>query len=613
LENQHSKILTLIKSGKFETALNELSDIDSKYVWKDSLTLRCLRILKRNEDALSLAEKLLLNKTEDTEQLRFIGIVLSEQNKLIEACRIFKRICSQNPENAELHLEYGIMLSTALKLDQAELHFKKALNIQPNNANAHSQLARIYCRTGRVKDGLDSYYRVALLEPQKAQHIQRIVYWSNYHEQTTQQSNFHMARLWAKRAHPESQTGSNTWRDANPDKPLKIGFVSADFCAHAVSFFIIPLLENIDKNLFQIFAYSDVKKPDHLTEEIKSHCDVWHDSSRQSDTDLGAQIGANQLDVLIDLGGHTANNRMGIFSQNIAPIQISWLGYPSTTGLNSVNYRITDHIADPITEDEHYSEELIRLDSGFLCFKPLKNSPKIIFNNKKILRSKNKSKNNEITRFGSFNNLAKISPLTLDAWSAALHRVPNSTLYLKRQQLINDSARENIINEFSKRGISEDRLILKTSKAKIEQHLAEYNNIDIALDTSPYNGTTTTLESLWMGTPVISLKGQTHASRVSASILHRVVLDDLVAVSIDDFANIAEELSKNKKRLYDISENMRQTMKTSSLLNSALFAKGFEQSIRGKWHLWCAERNKEHGIETQEKIIGNSEDFSARI
>jgi len=191
-------------------------------------------------------------------------------------------------------------------------------------------------------------------------------------------------------------------------------------------------------------------------------------------------------------------------------------------------------------------------------------------------------------------------------WAETLLAVPNSTLYLKRQQLIHENARNNVIAEFHKRGISEDRLILKTSKAKIEQHLNEYNNIDIAVDTVPYNGTTTTLEALWMGVPVITLVGQTHVSRVSASILYRMGLTELACTSIQSFANKAKELSENPKKLSDLRKNLRKTMSQSSLMNKELFTQEFSAMLRKQWQDWCTERNIEDGLQSPTTLLGAS-------
>jgi len=298
---------------------------------------------------------------------------------------------------------------------------------------------------------------------------------------------------------------------------------------------------------------------------------VWRDCAKQTDQELAAQISADQIDILIDLNGHTSGNRLAVFSKHIAPIQMSWLGYPSTTGLKSIAYRITDSIADPEDlNDDFYSEKLLRLPNGFLCYQPLENAPEI---------AKKETSKKAPIRFGSFNNLAKISSQTFDAWAAAMHAVPNSTLYLKRQQLIHQTARDHVINE------------------KIEQHLNEYNEIDIALDSSPYNGTTTTLEALWMGVPVISLAGNTHASRVSSSILHRLNLNDLICNNINSFAERAKELSDNAKLREKLHSNLRKTMSKSALLNEQQFTQEFTSALREEWQKWCTERNIEQGLQ----------------
>ena len=481
-----------------------------------------------------------------------------------------------------------------MQLDQAETHLLEAIRISPHNSNTVAQLARIYCRTGRIDAGIRTYHQAANMEPGNTNYVRQLVYWSNYSDLHDQQSSYKLARYWAKTAFPQNEKGSNTWRTANPNKKLKIAFVSADFMAHAVSFFIIPLLKNIDRSSYAICAYSDTKVHDGITEKVKQECDFWRDSSSLNDAQLSGQIAADEIDVLIDLSGHTANNRLGVFAKHIAPIQISWLGYPSTTGLDSIHYRITDQVADPIgIADPYFSEQLIRLRNGFLCYEPLDRAPEI-----------KSDKINKNLRFGSFNNLAKISATSLDCWAEALHAVPNSTLYLKRQQLINESAKNHLIEEFEKRGISKTRLILKTSKAKIEKHLDEYNEIDIALDTYPYNGTTTTLEALWMGVPVVSLYGNTHASRVSKSILHRLNLDELAVNSIPEFAQAVQMLSKDSDLRSHIRNTLRQKMSESPLMNQQQFCNEFMGAIRKKWEGWCNKRNIEAGLESPKSVIG---------
>jgi len=547
------KIQQLIQKGQYSSALKKLNALDNDVVWKNSLILHSLRLSNQREKAVKLAEKIYSSKQQDTNTLYHVALIFSENNKVDDALKVLKGLIIKHPDNSELKKSYATILSANNELDLAQETFREVLKLNPSDAVAYSQLGRILCRTGRVEEGLQNFQSASRLNPNDPKYLQRLAYWSNYSDKKTTQANSLLAKLWATRAFPNSDQGSDSWRFANPNKPLKIGFLSSDFCKHAISFFITPLLKHINRDGFKVIAYSNVKKPDEVTDAIKKHCDVWNDIANLSDENLSAQIGADQLDVLIDLNGHTANNRLAVFSQHIVPIQINWLGYPATTGLKSMHYRITDNIADPDKEqDKYYTEELIRLPNSFLCYEPHSKSPSI-----------KKTKKTGSIRFGSFNNLAKISSKTIDAWAGVLDAIPNSTLYIKRQQLINKSVKQHLIKEFQQRGIDSDRLILKTSKAKIEQHLAEYNKIDIALDTTPYNGTTTTLEALWMGTPVLTLTGETHASRVSASILSQLDLPELVSDSVDEFIEKAVKLNNNKA-LASFSKEIREKMKKSN-------------------------------------------------
>lgn len=604
---ERSQIERHFNSGQFNQALQGLESYEVSQ-WRDTTRLRCLRAIGVDKQTLGWASELhirlntnsspyRLNTSERNNQLRYIALVYAELDEAKKACTILRSLCKSSPEVPALHREYAFALTSDSQLDLAEKHLIKSLELQPSSANSHAQLGGIYCRTGRVDAGYSSYSKAATLEPNNSSYIQRLVYWSNYSERTTQQSNYQLSRLWSNKVHPANQAGTNTWRSAAPDRQLKVGFVSSDFCASAVSFFIAPLLEGLNRTQFNITAYSDTKKVDGVTESIKQLCDAWRDTSRLKDSQLTTQISSDQIDILIDLNGHTAGNRLNVFAKNVVPLQVSWLGYPSTTGLRSISFRITDRIADPAgLNDQFFSETLLRLPNGFLCYKPLATAPNIA-----------PTDNGGNIRFGSFNNISKISSLTLDAWAAALQAVPGSTLYLKRQQLSYKRSRKFFIREFAERGISKDRLILKSSNAKIEQHLAEYNNIDIALDTSPYNGTTTTLEALWMGVPVISLTGLTHASRVSASILHRLNLGGLATKNTVEFAERARELSSMEGKLTQLRSDLREQIRNSSLMNNTQFAREFSNTLRSQWRDWCHKHDNEEAYqETVNQPLNNS-------
>lgn len=590
---ERSQIEQYFQRGQYIEALDGLERSEPS-AWRDTTRLRCLRAMGHGSDAAIFANELLetlnnkshdypINTSKRNHQLRYVALVFAEQGQAKQGSEIMRELCEQSPEIASLHRELAFALTSNDDLDGAEKALNTAIELQPMNANSHAQLARIYCRTGRVKAGYNSYSMAASIEPDNPNYLQRLIYWSNYSELTTPQSNYQLTKLWVQKAHPNNQAGTNTWRAPNPERQLRIGFVSSDFCAHSVSFFILPLLEGLNRTQFHITAYNDSKKADSITESIRKLCDQWHEIARSTNKSLTAQIASDQIDVLVDLSGHSTGNRLSVFSKHVAPIQVSWLGYPSTTGLKSIDFRISDRIADPIgVGDEFYSETLVRLTNGFLCYKPLESAPAIA-----------PIDGDGVMRFGAFSSLSKISSLTMDCWAAAMHAVPNSTLQLKRQELKSNNAQTFFLKEFSERGIDAKRILLSPLKSKIEEHLDGYNQIDLTFDTTPYNGTTTTLESLWMGVPVVSMVGQTHASRVSASILERMNLGGMATSSVSEFAQRAREMSELGETRDELRHSLRNRMEKSALMNTQQFGREFGNAMREKWRAWCQARERE--------------------
>lgn len=587
---ERSQIEHHYSSGEYQRALDGLSDVEAS-PWADTTKLRCMRAMKHTS-AVKFADQLRaaitarsepysMNTSERNNQLRYIALIYSERNRAKDACEILADLCEHSPDVAALHREYAFALTNNGELEMAESELKHAIKLQPNNAKSHAQLGRIYCRTGRANAGYACYSRAATLEPDNANYIQRLLYWSNYSEHTTQQSNYQLTQLWANKVFPNNLVNSGTWEADNPDRVLKIAFVLSDFFSHAANSFLSPLLQGLNRAEFSVAAYSDIKKSDQSIDSVKALCDSWHDSSRSNDSELSKQILDDKVDILVDLSGHTSGNRLGVFAKHVVPIQLSWLGYPSTTGLKTIGYRITDRVANPSgLHDDFFSEKLLRLPNGFLCYKAPENAPEI--------RS---SGDQGHIRFGSFNKLEKISSLTLDCWAAALLAVPQSTLTIRRDQLVNKNAGSFFLKQLIERGIHQDRIILKKANAKT--NLDDYNEIDIALDTTPYNGVTTTLEALWMGVPVISLMGETHASRVTASILHRLNLSGLAAKTVFEFAERAKELSELEETFEDLRFGLRKRMKESPLMNNRQFAREFGNTIRSQWRDWCAEITSE--------------------
>jgi predicted O-linked N-acetylglucosamine transferase (SPINDLY family) len=360
---------------------------------------------------------------------------------------------------------------------------------------------------------------------------------------------------------------------------LKIGYLSPDFRCHSVAYFIEPVIGAHDREGYEVFCYSDVAKPDEVTARIRGLADQWRDVSPLPDERIADLIRSDEIDILVDLAGHTAKNRLLVFARKPAPLQVSWIGYPSTTGLKTVDYKIVDQYTDPAGfSEQYYTEQLVRLPDCFLCYQPDREAPDI-----KPLPA---MKNGFIT-FGSFNNLAKVSEDIAITWAEILKAEPSSRLIIKAKGLISERARKNVGEFFRRQGIAENRIKLHPPIPSVAKHLAFYSRIDVALDTFPYNGATTTCEALYMGVPVVTLAGNTHASRVGSSILRNLGLHDLIAESNDTYESIAKRFTDNVKHLLELRDSLRGMMTRSLLTDAKRFTGNLEKAYRDMWTQWC--------------------------
>lgn len=298
------------------------------------------------------------------------------------------------------------------------------------------------------------------------------------------------------------------------------------------------------------------------------------------DAEVEALIRLDGIDVLVDLSGHTVGNRLPVFARKPAPVQVTYLGYPNTTGLDAMDYRVTDALTDPPGWGEHiHSEELIRLEEGFLCYQPLQSCPDI--------RGHAASESGEGVVFGSFNELLKVTADTVAAWCEILERVPGSRLTIKGTTLGDEGTRKRVLDRFSERGVDAARVHLVGRTPTLEEHLALYNDIDVALDTFPYNGTTTTCEALWMGVPVVTQFGRLHASRVGLSLLTQLGLDDLVTESAEAYVERAVALAGDEARRRALRGELRDRMRGSSLMDAERFTRKLEAAYRDMWSRAC--------------------------
>lgn len=438
---------------------------------------------------------------------------------------------------------------------------------------------------GLVKEGMSAFQAAAQTNQDNNRVLSNLLFASLYADHLTAQD---VAQLHAKIGQLIAHNALNTTRTvtrasfrkiARTEKvseslakvgPMRVGFLSADFRSHPVGYFLRSLLCHRDPSRLQTFCYNLSTQGDELTSIIQASADNWLDCGQLSDDEAASCIKSDNLDILVDLAGHTATNRTGVLALRPAPIQAVYLGYPNSTGLPFIDGIISDTYVSPPDLDHLYSERVMRLHDCFLCFHPHDKAPAPA--TAPCLR-------NDFITFGSFNYLAKISQTCIRLWARVLDAIPNSRLVLKAVALNDANTRSLTLERFKMAGINPDRVEVLPPTLPLERFLAEYGKIDIALDPTPYGGGTTTCEALWMGVPVITLVGQSFAGRMTFSILNTCNLTEFVAHQPEDYVRIAQELSANPEHLQNLRQNLRKTVANSALCSGPMFAEAWTQAI----------------------------------
>jgi predicted O-linked N-acetylglucosamine transferase (SPINDLY family) len=347
-----------------------------------------------------------------------------------------------------------------------------------------------------------------------------------------------------------------------------------------VSWFLLPLFRHHDHGAFEIICYSDVSRCDGMSDRLRACADGWQNIVGCADDRLADKVRQDKIDILLDLSGHTAENRLLVFARRPAPVQVSYLGYPASTGLSEMDYRLSDFLADPPGQTELlHSEKLWRLPVCNWCYGQPDDAPPV--------RPLPAEAGGPIC-FGTFNNFAKASPAVMDLWAAILNATPSSRLMIKSPGLAHETLQRRIHQCFASRGVEAERLNLRGHQRDFISHLDAYNQMDIALDTFPYHGTTTTCEALWMGVPVVTLAGPAHVSRVGVSLLSNVGLPELIAQKPQQYVQIATDLARDLPRLAELRRNLRERMRVSPLMDAGRFARDVEAAYRQMWRNWCA-------------------------
>lgn len=508
-----------------------------------------------------------------------LGVVHGARAEHEAACEALAQAVRVAPQSAEYLSNYGLSLQKAGRDEEALTALERALALQPAHAEALFNRGVVRQRIGAFAGALEDWKAVVAADPGHRVARSNLLFALHYESGWDGPALLTEALMFDRlHGHPPDRYRAWTNRP-DPDRKLRVGYVSPDFRAHSVAQYVEPLFAAHAREAVEVFAYAELARHDAVTERIKRCVDHWRETAGLSDENVARQIRSDGIDILVDLAGHTGNNRLGVFALKPAPVQVTWLGYAGTTGLSAIDYRLTDALADPPGADAHSSEILVRLPRGFHCWAPPVDSPAI------VPRPAGRG-----PVFGSFNNAQKLGADTVACWAALLRAVPDSRLVLKSSWFSRRRVVDSIRTAFAGHGVDPHRVETIGWLADKSSHLAAYAEIDVALDPFPYNGTTTTIEALWMGVPVVALAGDRHAARVGVSLLTRVGLAELVANSREDYVAIAANLAADAARQAEFRSTLRQRLQASPLLDVPGFARDLEAAYRTMWRRWCDAR-----------------------
>ncbi len=575
--------VVLVDRGEYDEAVEQLREalrLRPNFAEACSNLGNALRNCGKPDEAIRWYEQAVQLQPAAAEGYYNLGCLLQDVRRVDEARDCFHKAVTIDFACLPARNNLGNLLADQGLLSKAVQQYKKIIDQDPGNLEAHNNLGTAFKDQGNIGAAITIHRRVLLQQPDSPAVHSNLLLDMHYTDETDPEELFREHVRWAERHGAARYPGQVQFANRpDPERVVRVGYVSPDFCFHSVAFFAEPLLQGHDRSCCKVYCYSATRRADAMTGRLRGHADVWRDIHHMDDETAAALIREDDIDILVDLAGHTAHNRLGIFARRAAPVQATYIGYPDTTGLAAMDYRLVDACTDPPEEADRFcTEELVRLPDGFLCYRPPAGAPPVAGPPVEAAGG--------IT-FGSFNNVAKITPGAVSLWSEILSRVPGSRLFLKSKVFNDPRIRKHFLNLFTRQGADPALLMLEANIPGIAGHLEQYGRVDIALDTFPYNGTTTTCEALWMGVPVISLAGKTHAGRVGISLLNRVELADLAASSPEKYVETAVRLAGDLERLRDLRGGLRERMQQSTLTDQSRFVPHLEQAYRRMWRTWC--------------------------
>jgi predicted O-linked N-acetylglucosamine transferase (SPINDLY family) len=539
--NRGVALLSLGRPDEALAAYNTALEIDPGHVHGNFALANLLESRGDLDGAEAFFRKTLAASPNYVEARSNLGRVLRQQGRLDEAREVAAQCLQAAPDWPDLHYNMGTVLQHAGLLDEAIVSYRRTLALRPDAAGAHSNILL-------ALNYLQDYAGQRLLDEHRA--------------------------FDAQHTRPLAPTSLSYPNAKDPERRLRIGYVSGDFHSHPVGYYLVGPLAAHDKSAFELFCYSNDGQVDQVTARIAQATDHWRDISAMPEERAAGLIRHDQIDILVDLSGHTDKNRPRLFGLKPAPVQVSWLGYPGTTGLSAIDYLVMDGSTAPPGADAWVSEALVRLPHGRFCYSPPTFAPEVAMPPARPVT------------FGSFNNIVKLRPEVVRLWAKVLDAAPGSRLLLKWKYFDTPSVRDRITGAFAAAGVGPDRLELRGGSPHAEM-LAEYADVDIALDPFPFCGGLTSSEALWMGVPVVTLPLDSIASRQTLAFLHGLGLDDLAAASEDDYVRIAAALAADPDRRAELRQTLRPRMAASPMNDPKVLAAGLDKAYRQMWRRWC--------------------------
>jgi len=506
-----------------------------------------------------------------------------QQNNFFKAHDYFTTALERDGKNAIIYSNLGVCCIEMKQWQRAFDLFQIGYELAPNHPAINTNLSQAYRLIGRMPDAVYHVKKVIAFSPDSSVAHSNLLLYLNYCPNISSKDLFVYHQQWGDLFpfKPKHQLYYPNYPD--PDRPLRVAYISPDFRGHSVGYFIEPALTNYNSREFEIYCYAQVFNPDNTTRVFQQHVHTFRQIQNLNDQTLASQIQKDGIDILIDLAGHTSNSRLRVMTYQPAPIQITYLGYPTTVGLKHVDYRLTDAMIDPEgMSDKWHTEKLVRLDPTFFCFQPLGNripvSPLPGLQKKEIC-------------FGGFHNTSKIPEMIIHLWSKVLEQMPGAQLLLQAAAYDDPDIVRYFQASFEKYGIHRGR-IQCAGTLPFEQYLQLHHQIDIMLDTQPWTGHTTSCHALWMGVPILTLEGSRHASRIGQRLMQALDLQEWVAKDHQDYVQKAMQLSQDRHALDKLRQSMRERILKSGISDKKQYVYSLEKVYRQLWTAWCEQKSR---------------------